>query len=143
MEEVNTKTENPEVPKRSIPQVPRIVIALVSLMVLMLVLVVVVSIMSDKKSTPTGTAVVTITNNGFIPATISVKKGTKITWTNTDTKLHQVASNPYPKDDGLKGLKSEILNNNQSYSFTATETGNFGYHDDRNPTVNGTIQVKK
>ena len=89
------------------------------------------------------TALVRITKTGFEPATISVKKGTKVIWTNTDSGLHQVASNPYPKDTDLPGLKSEILNNTQAYEYTANTTGTFSYHDQLNPTINGTLVVQK
>ena len=88
-------------------------------------------------------AVVRITKTGFEPATLSVKRGTKVVWTNADSGLHQVASNPYPRDNGLPGLKSQILNNNQTYEYTANKAGAFGYHDDRQPTLNGTLVVQK
>ena len=88
-------------------------------------------------------AVVRITKTGFIPATISVKQGTKVIWTNSDTNLHQVASNPYPKDTILPSLKSEILNNSQTYEYTANTSGTFGYHDQINPTINGTLVIVK
>jgi plastocyanin len=92
---------------------------------------------------PARVAVVRITKAGFVPSTLSVKRGTKVTWTNTDGNLHQVASNPFPKDTGLVSLKSEILNNDQTYTYTATTTGTFGYHDQLAPTINGTIVVQK
>src|SRR6185437_12050418 len=88
-------------------------------------------------------AVVNITNKGFEPATVVVHQGTTITWSNSDVSLHQVASNPFPKDDSLPSLKSEILNNNQTYQFTADKTGSFSYHDELRPTLNGTIVVEK
>jgi plastocyanin len=95
------------------------------------------------KTKPARVAVVHITQNGFEPATITVTPGTKVIWTSTDDSLHQVASNPYPKDDGLPGLKSEILNNSQSYEYTANKTGTFGYHDNQQPVLNGTLVVQK
>lgn len=95
----------------------------------------------SNKTTPV--AVVHITRTGFQPATLYVKRGTRVIWTNSDSSLHQVASNPYPKDTGLPGLKSEILNNAQAYTYVANTAGSFGYHDQINPTVNGTLVVKK
>ena len=88
-------------------------------------------------------AAVTITDRGFVPATLTVRAGTRIVWTNTGATLHQVASNPFPTDNGLPGLKSAILNNTQAYSFTAGRTGTYGYHDQLDPTMNGTIVVEK
>lgn len=88
------------------------------------------------------TANISITKKGFEPSTIAVESGTKIIWTNKDKKLHQVASNPYPDNDDLPGLKSEILNKDQSYEYIADQTGTFGYHDEIKPTINGVIEVK-
>lgn len=96
-----------------------------------------------RQTPPARLAVVRITKTGFEPATLSVKQGTKITWTNTDNGLHQVAANPYPRGAGLSGLKSEILNNTQTYTFTANQVGSFGYHDQIKPTINGTLVVQK
>ncbi len=92
---------------------------------------------------PAKVALVRITSTGFQPATLKVKPGTRVVWTNSDNTLHQVASNPFPKDNGLPGLKSEILNNTQSYSYIANTTGTFGYHDQLTPTTNGTLVVSK
>jgi len=88
-------------------------------------------------------ATVRITASGFEPATLSVEKGTKITWVNDDSILHQIASNPFPSGTGLPGLKSQILNNDQAYTYVATTGGTFGYHDQLKPTINGTLVVKK
>jgi plastocyanin len=97
----------------------------------------------DTQQTTPSTAVVRITDNGFEPTTISVKSGTKVTWINTTQALHQIASNPYPQNDDLPSLKSEILNHDQSYSYVAKTTGTFNYHDQLRPTVNGTLVVEK
>lgn len=123
----------------------RIYALLAVIVVIALGIVIFKATSSDKGDTAktTSVAVVHITKSGFEPATISVAPGTKVIWINTDDSLHQVASNPYPKDDGLRGLKSEILNKAQSYEYTAQETGTFGYHDDQHPTINGTLIVQK
>lgn len=97
---------------------------------------------NDQKNQIIKVAQVRITSSGFEPSTVVVDKGSRVVWVNADNKLHQVASNPYPKDNGLAGLKSEILNNNQTYQYTANKTGTFGYHDEMQPTVNGTLEVK-
>jgi plastocyanin len=96
----------------------------------------------NKGEQPARVAEVQITSNGFEPATLIVKKGTKVVWTNKNTAMHQVASNPHPINDDLPGLNSEILNNNQSYEYTFEDEGDFGYHDNLNPTTNGTIEVQ-
>jgi plastocyanin len=95
------------------------------------------------KKHQTDVAVVRITDKGFEPATLTVRKGTKITWSNSGESLHQVAANPFPKGTDLSSLRSEILNNDQDYTYTANTAGSFGYHDQLNPTINGTLIVKK
>lgn len=90
----------------------------------------------------TRTAQIQITQNGFEPANLSIKKGTIVTWLNTDQSIHQIAANPHPTSEDLPSLISEILNNDQSYQYTFEETGTFGYHDKLKPTINGTIEVK-
>ncbi len=94
-------------------------------------------------SDPTSITEVKISKDGFEPSSISVKKGTVIIWTNIDEAPHQVASNPYPGNQDLPRLKSEILNNQQTYQFKTDEIGNFGYHDQIKPTTNGNIEVKE
>src|ERR1700761_5976168 len=65
------------------------------------------------------TAVIKITSTGFQPATVSVQKGTKVVWESNDAGLHEVVANPYPKGTDLPNLKSQILNQNQTYTYTA------------------------
>ncbi len=99
--------------------------------------------MATKKTTlrPSATASISITAAGFEPAVLSVKKGTKIRWTNNDKAMHQVIANPHPSHDSLPGLKSEILNEGQTYEYVAGQSGSFGYHDEVNPTINATVEV--
>ncbi len=86
-------------------------------------------------------AKVTVTAGGFVPATLSITKNTKVIWTNGDNKLHRIQANPHPTGDSLPGLKSEVLANGHTYEYTFTKTGTYAYHDFINPTTNGTIEV--
>lgn len=87
-------------------------------------------------------AYVTITKDGFDPATLIVKKGTTIIWTNADDSEHQLYANPYPSGKSLPGLKSKVLSISQTYSYTVDKTGIYGYHDQLNPATNATFEVK-
>mgnify|MGYP001611617938 CR=1 FL=1 len=89
-------------------------------------------------------AEVTVTKGGFLPATIRVKKGTIVTWTNTDEAAHQVASDPHPTHDKLKGLgDGEVLAKGESFSFTFEKSGSYSYHDHLNPLkFNGKVVVE-
>ncbi len=89
------------------------------------------------------TATVSITSAGFEPASLTIKKGTEITWTNDDTSPHQLQANPHPTGKSLPGLTSEILNNKQTYRYTVNKAGSFGYHDHLNPAINGNLNVKE
>lgn len=84
-----------------------------------------------------------ITPKGFSPTDMTVSVGATVTWTNTDTKDHSVASNPYPLDNALDGFKSQTLTQNQTYSFIFDKAGTYFYHDDLNPsTFTGEVTVK-
>lgn len=81
---------------------------------------------SSGTSTPAaaapGTSANAIDIKGFAfdPADASVKVGTKVTWTNSDSTAHNVVA-----DDG--SFKSETLSQGASYSFTPTKAGTFDY----------------
>lgn len=131
-------------PKKALP-----LLWLAALLAILIISVLIALIIQKDEKTPPqlGTvqlqpAQVIITKDGFIPATIEVKKGTKIIWTNTDEGMHQIQANPHPTGESLPGLQSEILNNQQTYEYTADTSGTFGYHDKVTPTTNGTINVK-
>lgn len=87
-------------------------------------------------------ATITITAQGFQPAELLVKKGTKVVWTNEDTKGHKVGANPFPSHDSLKGLVSPILAQNESYSYTFDMAGTYYYHDGLNPSTGGSVVVQ-
>lgn len=97
----------------------------------------------ENKGNPPAPAAVEITKAGFYPATISVKKGSVVTWTNKDTKPHQVASDPHPTHTALPGLGSIVLTKGDSFSFIFEKTGTYTYHDHLNPLkFKGTIIVE-
>lgn len=90
------------------------------------------------------TASVTISKDGFVPATIRIKKGTTVIWTCQDDSPHQLASDPHPIHEGLAGLDSEEpLAKGDTYSFTFDTIGTFTYHDHLNPlSLLGTVVVE-
>lgn len=67
-------------------------------------------------------AAVDIKNFAFTPATLTVKVGTTVTWTNNDTAPHTITSDT----DGV--LNSTTLSKGQSFSFTFTKVGTTKYH---------------
>jgi plastocyanin len=112
---------------------------IIIIIVALLVIGFVIALVHHSAKAPSGassahSATVQITAQGFEPATLKVKVGTTVTWNNTDSSLHQVASNPYPANNGLRGFVSKGTESGQSYSYKFTRTGDFGYHDQQNPT---------
>lgn len=89
-------------------------------------------------------AEVSITAGGtFSPATLTVKKGTTVTWTNTGSSKVWIASDPHPVHTGYPGFDSGTdLRMGESYSFTFDKAGSWGYHNHFNPTVRGSVVVE-
>jgi plastocyanin len=75
-----------------------------------------------------------ILNTGYKPASVTVKVGTKVTWTNKTTKSHGITFDAGPKSGAIASEKSA------GHIFTAP--GTFTYHDDANAGMTGTIIVK-
>ncbi len=83
-------------------------------------------------------------NNGFVPTTTTVKRGTTITWTNSDIVDHTVqwvagrASN-----GGSLALPqgSATIRPGQTYSYTFNTAGAFDYRCSIHTVMQGTINV--
>lgn len=86
---------------------------------------------------------ITITSQLFEPQIITVKKGTMVTWTNTDSVGHWLASDPYPIHTGLSGFDSgQAVSAGGSYQFTFNRVGEWFYHDHLRPvTYTGRVIV--
>lgn len=128
-----------------------VLLAAVSVLVLLAILG--VTMLGGKRATspttskaavaPPPAALVAITATGFNPATIKVKVGQSVNWTNQDAKSHQVASDPHPSHDGLSGLEGDPLAKGESYGFTFDKAGTFTYHDHLDPLkLKGTVVVE-
>jgi plastocyanin len=72
---------------------------------------------------------VAIQNFSFTPQTLTVKAGTKVTWTNNDTTVHDVTSTNGPAIDAATTslFSSGTLNGGQSFSYTFTKAGTYYY----------------
>jgi plastocyanin len=111
--------------------------------VVILIVLVVAVVNRQSTNAPVRTAAITITDTGFQPAQMIIKKNTVVTWTNTDTTGHTVGANPYPTHDSLKALASKALIKGEKYSFTFDKAGTYNYHDDLHPLLNASITVVK
>ena len=91
----------------------------------------------------TTNAVVNMSDTSFSPSTLTVAVGTTVTFTNNGQGNHWPASDPHPTHTGLAGFDAKQgLATGESYSFTFTKAGTFGYHDHLNPSLRGTITVQ-
>jgi amicyanin len=85
-----------------------------------------------------GTNAISIKNFAFSPATLTVKTGTTVTWTNDDSAPHTVVS-----DDGAPvAFTSPSLATGASYPFTFTQAGTYAYHCSIHPSMKGTVVVQ-
>ena len=78
---------------------------------------------------------VSISGYAFDPATITIKVGQTVTWTNMDSVGHTVVA-----DD--KSWFSNDLAQGASFSHTFSAAGTFAYHCGVHPTMIGTVIVQ-
>jgi plastocyanin len=85
-------------------------------------------------ATTAGGTAVTIQNFAFSPASVNVKVGDSVTWTNKDSATHQLAG------DG--GIASDPLATGAAYTQKFDTAGSFNYHCSIHPSMTGTVVVK-
>ncbi len=79
---------------------------------------------------------VAIAGYAFRPKTLTVAPGTRVTWTNTDSDSHAVAS-----DTGAF-VESANLSAGQSFTHTFDKAGVYRYHCSLHAFMTGTVIVK-
>lgn len=83
-----------------------------------------------------------VSDNGFTPKDLTVKKGSTVTFTNKSSKTVWPASDPHPTHtddsafDPKKGIEAGA-----SWSFTFNQVGEWGLHDHLSPFRRGTVTV--
>ena len=90
---------------------------------------------SNSNKSAVGKNAVTIQNYAFSPATITVKAGDKVTWTNEDSVGHSATADQAGFDTG-------VLQQGQSGSVTFAKAGTFTYHCSVHPDMKGTVIVQ-
>jgi len=78
---------------------------------------------------------VVIENFSFVPATLTVKAGTKVTWVNRDDV-------PHTATDTDKRFNSKALDTDDQFAFTFSEPGTYNYFCALHPKMTGQIIVK-
>jgi plastocyanin len=73
----------------------------------------------------------------YQPRVVTVKLGTKVTWTNNGAVVHTATA-----DDG-KTFDSGNVRAKATFSFTPAAPGTFAYHCRQHPWMKGTIIVQR
>jgi plastocyanin len=87
-------------------------------------------------------AVVSYDGNGFSPANLAVKAGTRVTFRNDSSASFWPASNVHPTHQLLPGFDArQAIGAGGTYSFTFTSPGAWQYHNHLRAAQGGTITV--
>jgi plastocyanin len=96
---------------------------------------------------PEATNVITITANGVSPQAIVVPPGTQVTFTNNDTRTHDMESDPHPEHNDCPALAQvgflRVGESRVSGNLITVRT--CGYHDnlhEEDPKLRGTITIQ-
>jgi amicyanin len=81
---------------------------------------------------------ITISHFQYIPDTLTIPAGTKVTWTNQDDMPHTVTSTARPK-----ALDSEALDTDARFSYVFTEPGTYDYLCTIHPRMAGRVIVEQ
>jgi len=71
----------------------------------------------------------------FVPAAITVKKGSKVEWTNSDSAAHTATA-----DDN--SFDTDIIDQGKNATQTFDQPGTIAYHCDLHPFMTATLEVK-
>lgn len=85
---------------------------------------------------------VTLTQDGFSPATLTIKAGTKVTWVNKSGTDAAVNSAPHPIHTAYSPLNLGNFSDGEMLSLTFDKAGTYGYHNHLNASQEGTIVVQ-
>ncbi len=78
---------------------------------------------------------ISISGNAFVPNSVRVAPGTKVTWTQLDTTTHTVTARD-------RNFDSRNLARGASFSMTFSQPGSYVYYCDLHPFMIGTIVVQ-
>lgn len=104
---------------------------------------------SDADATESGsdnqeTITVFLTAEGFQPSELTVKKNTKVLFTNQDSVNHWPASDPHPIHTDYAAFDPrEPLAPGESWTFVFSQTGIWQFHDHLHPSFTGTVTVEE
>lgn len=77
-------------------------------------------------------AEITITKDGFVPATVSIIAGQQVTFVNQDENVHRVIPSPPTTVKSLPEFDSEDLQPSDSFTYSFENIGTFTVGDNKN-----------
>ncbi len=89
-----------------------------------------------KPAAVAGSIAVQIKSYAFSPTTLTIKTGTKVTWTNYDTAPHTVTV-----DSGPVKFNSPTLQKGDSFTYTFTAPGTYSYYCAVHPDMTAKVVV--
>jgi len=91
---------------------------------------------------PDAITIVNFTDNGFSPASVTIKQGETVRFVNQSSELIWVASNPHPTHTDYPGFDEKMaVSIGGTYDFTFTKIGTWGYHNHKDPAQKGEVIV--
>jgi plastocyanin len=84
---------------------------------------------------PVQSATVDIRSFKYKPVTVTVKKGGRVRWTNSDTAAHTATA-----DD--RSFDTQTIDKGKARMVAMTTAGTFAYHCDFHPFMKATVVVK-
>lgn len=133
------RAKHPDHPRPSALSAGRVIIVA---MVVLFVLVLVAGCGSSGGTTTTasgttgsGGAQVVMKGFAFDPASVTIKAGQSVTWTNEDSATHTVVGDNNEFESGN-------LANGADFSFAFEKAGTYTYHCGVHPSMKGTVVVE-
>jgi plastocyanin len=93
-------------------------------------------------STASSAVTVAFDNNGFSPATVTVKSGGTITFKNTSSGAIQPSSDPHPAHTDNPELNVGVIAAGQSKTITVKNVGTWGMHDHFNESMRMDVVIQ-
>ena len=82
---------------------------------------------------------VTLTKDGFSPATVTIKTGSAVRWKNTSGDKQTVNSDNYPTNQMHRELNFGVFNDGATVVYIFKKPGTYGYHNQFHKEQTGKI----
>jgi plastocyanin len=95
-----------------------------------------------QNTSSTGVQIITLTPDGFSPATLTIKVGTTVRWVNKSGQLAAVDSDPHPTHTSYPPMNFGTFSDGSSVELVFDKAGTYHYHNHLNPSQRGTVVVQ-